>query len=67
MICDEELRLRNGKENSAGRGFPRTSEILCPESTSSAVAIFEQPELRYDRPPKHTSANVVNVRLNEMI
>lgn len=47
MICDEELRLSNGKENAAGRSFLRTSEILCPESTSTAVAIVEQPELRY--------------------
>jgi hypothetical protein len=49
MVCDEELRLSNGKENSAGRSFLRTSEILCPESTSTAVAIVEQPELRYVR------------------
>lgn len=47
MVCDEELRLSNGKENSTGRNSLRTSEILCPESTSTAVAIVEQPELRY--------------------
>lgn len=46
MVCDEELRLSNGKENSTGRNSLRTSEILCPESTSTAVAIVEQPELR---------------------
>jgi len=49
MVCDEELRLSNGKENSAGKNCLRTSEILCPESTSTAVAIVEQPELRYAR------------------
>lgn len=50
MVCDEELRLsNNGKENSVGRNCLKTSEILCPESTSTAVAIVEQPELRYVR------------------
>lgn len=49
MVCDEELRLTNGKENSTGKNCLRTSEILCPESTSTAVAIVEQPELRYAR------------------
>ncbi|XP_073393220.1 uncharacterized protein [Physcomitrium patens] len=67
MICDEELRLRNGKENSAGRGFPRTSEILCPESTSSAVAIFEQPELRaYKLGKQKCSYNQVELVIQDL-
>ena len=44
--CNEDAKPPIGKENATTRPFLEGSEILCPVSTSSALAIAEEPELR---------------------
>lgn len=39
--------IRDGKENMVGQAIYRGVDMLCPISTSSALAIAEQPELRF--------------------
>lgn len=40
-------RQPKGKENMIGKAIFKGTELLCPVSTSSPLAIAEQPELRY--------------------